>query len=162
MADRGIPLNYWNETVFWQAVRPGDPLDLDYDLERFEVHGGAELAVETKSADLSVGLAPWQGRMIVLTDRGSASSAESAAWLLREGFDALVVGRNTAGCMAFGNLAPYLLPRSGLKIGLPAAASGREAYEMSGLPVDVEHDVTSPIHTVAEQFDSLYRRDHVV
>jgi hypothetical protein len=58
----------------------------------------------------------WPGRLWVLVDGGVASSGETLTWLADQLPGAVVVGANTAGCTAYGNLVPQRpLPHSGLR-----------------------------------------------
>jgi hypothetical protein len=62
------------------------------------------------------GVQPWRGRMLVLTDRRTASAGEGVAWLLHLAFGARIAGSRSAGAVTFGDIVPYLLPRSGLYV----------------------------------------------
>jgi hypothetical protein len=136
----------WNRAV-WRNALYGENLP-----ERPD--GKLELVQETY--DLPPGDRPWNGRMLVLVDRASRSSGESSAWLLREGLGARILGEPTFGMIEYGNVVPYLLPRSGLAISL---ATKRNDYGFSiervGFPVDQPLDPATPVEDVARQFDSF-------
>ncbi|RKH42209.1 S41 family peptidase [Corallococcus llansteffanensis] len=57
---------------------------------------------------------PYTGRIVVLVDRGSASSGESAAYALHRATGAPMVGERTGGFLTYGNAPSFVLPRTGL------------------------------------------------
>jgi len=60
----------------------------------------------------------FEGKLILLTDSGVASSGEGTVGYCRSFKDKLVIGENTAGIVNFGNVQPYLLENSGIKLSL--------------------------------------------
>lgn len=94
--------------------------------------------------------------MLVLTDRGTASAAESTAWMFRQAFDTKIIGGRTGGLLTYGDLAPYLLPRSGLYLQVATHAFDWEGIEMVGLPVDLPLDPRTPLAQIATDFDRLH------
>lgn len=83
--------------------------------------------------------------MVVLIDNKTASSAETAALVLRKLFGATLVGQRSAGCVEWGNLAPYLMPASGLRIWLPTCHfDWGQPLEFGGLEPDVRAEVNTP------------------
>lgn len=61
----------------------------------------------------------YKGKIIILTDRGVASSGESVleqAYLFFNKNQVIQIGTNTAGCGSFGNVLSYHLSNSGLQI----------------------------------------------
>lgn len=95
--------------------------------------------------------------MLVITDPAVASAGESATVFLREALGARVVGEPTAGLMLFGNLAPYVLPRSGLVLRLGTTRFGYPPVEFTGIPVDAPlPDPLLPLDQVAKSFDQLW------
>ena len=79
--------------------------------------GTAGDVFEGSSAAFS-GKTPYHGRVFVLVDRSAGSSGESAPLLLRAALGATIVGERTAGYLEYGNLMPYLMPRTGVGWGL--------------------------------------------
>jgi hypothetical protein len=57
---------------------------------------------------------PYRGRIFVLVDRYSGSSGESAPLELQAALGAMIVGERTAGYLEYGNMRPYLMPRTGI------------------------------------------------
>lgn len=151
----GQLLGTWNLSVYWEAIRGLAALGEHLDRSKIDLGSSVSMIIREEPFRLPSGSDPWPGRMMVITDRGSASAAEGTAWLLRSGLDARLVGGNSAGAMAFGNMTPYLLPRSGLKIDLPSATSGFQV-EMTGLGVDLPLDVGTPLPVIADRFDELW------
>lgn len=77
--------------------------------------------------------------------------------LLRERHFGIATGA-TAGMIEYGNIVPYVLPTSGLHIGLTTKHNDYGvAIELVGLPVQAELDPSTPLSTVARAFDRLYR-----
>jgi hypothetical protein len=66
------------------------------------------------------------------------------------------LGDLVMGCTTFGNLVPYLLPRSGLVLRLPTMWFGYRDVEMVGLPVDREIDPRTPAASITNDFDRLW------
>jgi hypothetical protein len=115
------------------------------------------LTVEPDSLDMPAGASPWSGRLLVITDRHTASAGESSAWMLREGLGARLAGRPTKGTIRFANTAPYLLPRSGLVLILPARANDYpDEMELAGVPVDVDLNPVMPLADVATHFNRIW------
>jgi len=79
-----------------------------------------DLADETASAP-----SPYRGRVFVLADRTSGSSGESGPEMLRASIGATLVGERTAGYLEYGNIRPWVMPRTGIVWGL---ASKRNYY----------------------------------
>lgn len=150
------PLGAWNTAVWRESMRVGQALSRRLDRSRMRVDDSVELEEKRESPVIPAATEPWLGRMIALTDRGTASAAESTAWMLRSGFDARIVGGRSGGFMALGNITPYLLPRSGLLISLPTAWFGWRDVEMVGLPIDLAYDVRTPLADIARDFDRIY------
>lgn len=142
----GTLLAFWNRGV-WQRALHGTELP--------EPLAG-ELEVADETDDLPAGDRPWDGRMLVLVDRLTRSSGESSAWLLRQGLGARLLGEATFGMIEYGNVVPYVLPRTGLAISLPTKRNDYGfAVEGVGFPVDVPLDPATPVEDVARQFESF-------
>lgn len=132
------------------APAPDDVLQIRDDVEL----SGA--AVPGEPPPLA-GVRAWQGKMIVLVDAYTASSGETAAWMLQHDLGALLLGGRTAGMMENGDITPYLLPGSGLGIKLATAHNDfGMPVELVGLPVHAELDPSTPVSTVARTFDQLF------
>lgn len=106
---------------------------------------------------MNAGPDPWNGQMLVLTDHAVASAGESCIVILRKAMGARVVGSPSAGLMLFGNLVPYVLPRSRLVLLLGTTRFGYPPVEFSGIPVDSPlPDPSPPLDEVAKSFDQLW------
>ena len=108
------------------------------------------------AAEIAPRGAGWHGRMLVLVDGGTGSSGESSAWYLKHLLGATIAGAPTRGQIEFGNVAPYVLPASGLLVTL---ATKHNDYgipvEMCGFPVDRAIDPRLPDAEISRAFDSL-------
>ncbi|GAB3432270.1 S41 family peptidase [Flindersiella endophytica] len=152
----GRRLAAWNLMVEQIAIAGSDSIS---DLQRDATpvpRPDAELTLEADDETLGVGVSPWRGQMLVLTDRLTASAGESTAWMLREAFGAKLVGGPSGGFLTFGDITPYLLPRSGLALWLATHWFGWHDVEMVGLPVDVTINPGTPLLDIAVEFDRLY------
>jgi hypothetical protein len=151
----GRPL-IWNQLVQLEAVR-GSAAIPDY-LHRIcpEPRPGSALTIEAELWRVLAGPEPWHGRMLVLIDRETASAGEGVAWLLRLAFGARLAGGRSLGAVSFGDIAPYLLPRSGLQVWLATRWDGFPEVELVGLPLDVALDPRTPLAEVAAEFDRTY------
>ncbi|MFD2082769.1 Peptidase family S41 [Actinopolymorpha cephalotaxi] len=114
------------------------------------------LTLEADDEVLGVGASPWHGQMLVLTDRLTASAGESIAWMLREAFDAKIVGGPSGGLLTYGDITPYLLPRSRLVLWLATHWFDWRGVEMVGLPVDLTIDPRTPLADIITNFDDLH------
>lgn len=152
----GQILNRWNVSVVAEAGLAGEALAAEYDRATYRLNPSSRLEVVDDPFSIPAASTPWRGKMLVITDRGSESSAEGGAWMLRVGLGAYVIGGRSAGTVSFGNMAPYLLPRSGLMVNLPTASASRHDESMVGLPIDLAIDVQTPLPQVASNFEELY------
>jgi hypothetical protein len=104
------------------------------------VRGEPAHALDAEGAELK-GETPYAGRVIAIVDNGSASSGESAPDALRLSLGATIVGERTGGFAEFGNIRPYVMPRTGVGWNL---ASKRNYYTSPrdgvGIPIDVYLD----------------------
>lgn len=142
----GSPLGNWNQQS-WRRALHGTPAP-DFLADEIEL-------VE-QTHDLPEGDMPWGGRMLVLVDRWSRSSGESSAWLLREGLGARLLGEPTLGMIEYGNICPYVLPRSRLVVALPTKHNDYGfPVETVGFPVDEPLDPETPVEDVARRFDTF-------
>lgn len=154
-----VPANLWNVNVFADADADADDtgvLSSELDRARYHLSRSSQLHVVEELEIIPASPTPWAGRMLVLTDKGSASAAESAAWMLRTGLDAKIVGGRSAGAVGFGNITFYLFARSGLSLDLPTASSGWYDESMVGMPVDLNINVHQPLHDIAEHFNAIH------
>jgi hypothetical protein len=147
----GRPLSGWNAIVQILALRGEVPPA--YEQYRIEPRPDAQLTVTEDTGVLAAGERPWHGRMAVLTDRRTRSSGESSAWALRQMFGARLAGTPTGGCISYGNVVPYLLPRSGMRVSLPTKQNMFRGVEFVGIPVDVPLD---PRISLAEAVKALF------
>lgn len=152
----GRILNGWNGSVIAEAVLDGERLASEFDRSAYRFDRSGHLEVVEEPFSIPAAPTPWLGKMLVLIDRGSASAAESGAWMLRVGLGAYLIGGRSAGTVSFGNLAPYLLPRSGLMIDLPTASASRPEESMVGFPIDLAIDVQTPLREMAANFDDIH------
>jgi hypothetical protein len=84
---------------------------------------------------------PYEGSIFVLVDRHTASSGESVPQYLRPALGAHILGERTAGFLDFGNIVPFVLPRTGLWVQVPTTRFFNEgSAEMVGLEVDTYLD----------------------
>ncbi len=151
-----VPANLWNVTVLAATDHDTGTLSTELDRARYHLGSSSRLHVVEDPEIIPAAPTPWPGRMLVLTDKASASAAESAAWMLRTGLNAKIVGGRSAGAVGFGNLTPYLLPRSGLSLDLPTASSGWYDESMLGMPIDLDIDIHQPLHEIAAHFDTIH------
>ncbi len=157
------PLGLWNPAAMIQAR---DGLDAVPSWHRAHRHVPApddvlRLRKEADDGPLQAGARPWHGKMLVLVDGQTRSSGESAAWMLQHAMGGLLIGGRTAGMIEYGNIAPYLLPASGLHIGLTTKHNDFGVpVELVGLPVHAELDPSTPLGTVTRTFDRLYEVQH--
>jgi hypothetical protein len=86
---------------------------------------------------------PFAGKLVLLVDRRCASSCESLVTFARQVPGAVVVGENTAGTGAFGEVLDYRLPRTGLWM---RAGSKRFDHleEIAGVTPDFWIDAEDP------------------
>jgi hypothetical protein len=152
----GEPLLLWNAVAAWEAAQGADAVP-EWIRETLPTPGpDTTLTEEDDAVTLSAGDSPWHGRMLVLTDPGTGSSGESSAWALRQALGARLAGGRSVGCVRFGNITPYLLPRSGMLVRLGSKWNDHDDVELVGLPVDVLLPVDTPLAAVAADFDSYY------
>lgn len=104
---------------------------------------------------------PYRGRVFVLVDHGSASSGESGPEMLRIALGATIVGERTGGYAEFGNIRPYVMPRTGVVWQL---ASKRNYYpeprDGVGFPVDAylgEDLIGAPVEALVPILEKLPR-----
>ena len=152
----GEPLIIWNYGVTIDSVHGRQAVPREF-IDRWPSPGpDSALTVDTEQWRFARGNTPWHGRMLVLTDRRTASAGEGVAWLLRQAFDTRIVGGRSAGMVTFGDIVPYLLPRSGLQVTLASRHDDFGDVEMAGLPVDVPLDPRTPLAEIAADVDRLH------
>lgn len=122
------------------AWRPGRPVP-----SRHEFHGGLET---------SHGKHPYTGRVVVLVDRNTLSSGESAMTALRDALGATVVGERTGGFNQYTNAPSFVLPRTGLGWVVPTKRNYHGSQdEAVGHAVDLYLDTVA--RPVAELLPAL-------
>jgi Peptidase family S41 len=154
------PLGLWNSAALIEARDGPAAVPSWHRAHRHVPAPGDVLQVRKEGDDgpLQAGIRPWGGKMLVLLDGQTKSSGESAAWMLQHAVRGLLIGARTAGMIEYGNIVPYLLPASGLHIGLTTKHNDYGvAIELVGLPVQTELDPRTPLSTVARAFEHLYR-----
>ncbi|MBR6536979.1 MAG: hypothetical protein IKT67_07235 [Lachnospiraceae bacterium] len=67
--------------------------------------------------------------LFVLVDNNTASAGEAFARLLSLGNHVVLVGCNTKGCSAFGNVASYYLPNSGIELYFGSSLAFHDTFE---------------------------------
>ncbi|HVX42485.1 MAG TPA: S41 family peptidase [Mycobacteriales bacterium] len=150
-------LSTWNTAVLFESVHGRGTMSAIYDRTNYTIGPRSELRVDVEeNAVVPPGADTWNGKMLVVTDRLSASAAEGAAWTLRTAFGARIIGRPSAGMVAYGNITQYLLPRSGLSVNLATASAGWSELEMTGVSVDRPCDPRMALGDIAARFDSFY------
>lgn len=98
----------------------------------------------------------WAGKMVVVVDGGTGSSAEPAALLLRHHLGAVVAGSPSYGVIDYGNSTPYYLPMSGLEIRLAAQANDwGVGIDFIGIQPDIPVPAATPLHEIAADFHTL-------
>lgn len=152
----GKPLLNWNYVVEHESVAGPGSVPIRVLENKPSPNPDATLEIHDDVESLSASASPWRGQMLVLIDRGTASAAESTAWMLQQAFGAKLIGGRTGGFLTFGDLAPYLLPRSGLVVELATHWFGWRGVEMVGLPVDLELDPRTPLSDIACRFGAIY------
>ena len=101
---------------------------------------GREPELTQPDGTTGTGPSTWPGTMSVLVDRRTASGGEVDALLLREWFDAKIVGERSAGNIQGLGLVGYQLPATGLLIGVPmhrAVWDDPRIQETAGIPIDI-------------------------
>lgn len=153
---RGTPLGNWNYAA-WRVARDGaDDVPPRILAARHEPRPDDEIALVHTDWPLDAGDRPWDGRMLVLVDRRTRSSGESSAWFLHDGLGARLAGAPTTGMIEYGNITPYVLPRSGLVINLPTKHNDYGmSVESVGFPVDVPLDGGVGADEVAARFGAF-------
>lgn len=153
----GRPLILWNAVVNQEAIGGTDSVAEWIRAARPTPGPSTTLRLVEKIYPYDRGSQPWAGRMLVLVDPGTKSSGEGSALLLRDALGARVAGGRSGGCIQFGNVVPYLLPRSGLVIQVGSQyAPDHAQYEMDGISPDVPLDPRTPLDEVAARFDELW------
>jgi Peptidase family S41 len=153
------PLNVWNTVAILEASRGAAAVPSWHREHLRQPTPGDTLAIKVEHDDspLPTGERPWSGEMLVLTDCNTASAGEWSAWMLQHALSARLVGGRTAGVIEYGNIAPYLLPASGLHVMLPTKHNDLgQPVELVGLPVHAQLDPRTPLSEVARSFDDLY------
>lgn len=99
----------------------------------------------------------YTGKVVVLVDRWSASSAESGSIFLRDWLGATIVGERTGGAVEGANVITYPLPNTGIGLALPSRQShwkDQRVRESAGIPIDVALD--NPSASVQELLPQLH------
>ncbi len=152
---RGKPYGTWNAHA-WRSAREGEAVPPHLAASKHDPRADDRIELHYEDWPLDAGDRPWDGRMLVLVNRGTRSSGESSAWLLHDGLGARLLGGPTMGMIEFGNIVPYVLPDIGLVIDLPTK---RNDYgfpvESVGFPVDASIPDDVAAEEVASEFESF-------
>ncbi len=154
------PLGLWNPAALIEASEGLDALPAFHREHRHHPHSADLLEVrEDPGEQIPTGERPWHGQMLVAVDSQTFSSGETSAWALRYALGAHLIGGRTGGALEYGNIAPYLLPRSGMCIRL---ATKRNDWgipvELLGLPVDQPLDPATPLAEIASAISTTSSR----
>ena len=155
---REAPLGLWNSAALIEARDGLDAVPRWHRAHRHVPAPGDVLQVRREGDDgpLEAGVRPWDGKMLVLLDGQTKSSGESAAWMLQHALRGRLIGARTAGMIEYGNIVLYVLPASGLHIGLTTKHNDYGvAIELDGLPVQTETGSQNALTTVARAFEHL-------
>jgi hypothetical protein len=112
------PCNTWNAVV-WQQILLGRADDPSAESERVAIRAGWTKP-RPPVHKLDIGIVhdeaknPYLGRVVVLVDRFTRSSGESAAFALHQALRAPIVGERTGGLLEYGNTRTLVLPRTQL------------------------------------------------
>lgn len=93
--------------------------------------------VDTSSED--IGECNFAGKVIIITDRNSASTSEDTIQLAKRlfGKNCYLVGENSRGCFSYGNILPYQLPNKSLCLYVPSTIfmnyANSEYYNIEGI-----------------------------
>ncbi|MFC8734053.1 S41 family peptidase [Luteimicrobium sp. NPDC057192] len=151
------PVMAWDWLALETLRHPDDPPPASLLPHAHVPAPGDELRVELRTEHVPAGANPFRGRMLVLVDGGTGSSGESSTLMLRDRLGARVVGVPSMGLLESANVAPYVLPRSGLTLTFPTQwVETPEPMEFVGIRPDVELDATTPLADVADRFDELW------
>ncbi len=151
------PVMAWNWVALEALRHPDGPPPASLLPYVHEPAPSDALRVDEKTEHVPAGANPFRGRMLVLVDGGTGSSGESSALMLRDGLGARIVGVPSMGLLESANIAPYVLPRSGLTLTFPTQwVATPEPMEFVGIQPDVDLDVTTPLTEVADRFDELW------
>ena len=152
---RGKPLGSWNAFA-WRAACDPEAVPPHLVAGKHEPHPDDEIELCRTDWPLEAGDRAWQGRMLVLVNRGTRSSGESSAWMLHDGLGARLLGSPTRGMIEYGNIVPYVLPDSGLVISLPTKRNDYGfAVESVGFPVEGPLTENVAAADVAAEFESF-------
>ncbi|MFD0555553.1 peptidase S41-like protein [Stackebrandtia endophytica] len=155
----GQPLVLWNAVVLQEGVAGPESVSAEVRRRLPTLTATTTPSLVEESDPYPAGASPWRGRMLVVTDRDTASAAESSAYLLKTCLGARIIGGRSAGMLCYGDVAPYLLPHSGMMFRLPARYTpAAVATELVGMPVDAAVDPRTPVKRLAADFDALWRR----
>ncbi len=96
------------------ARSASDQAWLNLERHRAQANGQPSRHVQNTAGQYMSGSGGFTGRLIVLTDNRCASACETVLHLAKQMPGTLVLGENSGGFVAFGNLGAFRLPQSGL------------------------------------------------
>lgn len=146
------PVGCWNPAAWWSVAAGAEAVPPSLLAARHNPSPSDTLTLgRTEETGLEPGGSPWRGSMLVYVDAATCSSGESSAWLLKHGFGARLVGAPTQGKIEYGDIARYVLPRSGLVVSLPTKRNDFGLpVEHVGFPVDLEVAVDTPVEGLVD------------
>jgi Peptidase family S41 len=152
---RGKPLGSWNAFA-WRAALDREAVPPHLVSGKHDPRPDDRIELHHDDWPLEAGDHPWDGRMLVLVNRGTRSSGESSAWMLHDGLGARLLGRPTTGMIEYGNIVPYVLAESGLVVQLPTKHNDYGfPVESVGFPVDTSLADDVSALDVASEFESF-------
>jgi hypothetical protein len=141
------------------SLRRGDPGGYDsylkYGLKRFVIPSaqggrwGSGMESEARGARRT-------GLVMAISDRGVASSGESLLGALRLLPTTLQIGAPSAGCVNFGNVMTYALPKSGIVVRVPMSRMLMRAR--IGETVGYEPDIWAPADAALDRAEAFLAR----
>jgi hypothetical protein len=139
-----LPCGEWNDLVLRQidadtVDRPAAKDERDAAMQAALAKlRGASVQRFNPTLNTTTAAHPYPGRVFAIVDRDSGSSGESGPDMLRAAMGATIVGERSAGFLEYGNIRPWIMPRTGIGWWMP---SKRNYYpgprDAVGLPVDV-------------------------
>lgn len=109
------------------------------DIENFKTEPKKIIRKWIDTSSEYIGECNFAGKVIIITDRNSASSSEDTIQLAKRlfGKNCYLVGENSKGCFSYGNILPYQLPNKSLCLYVPSSIfmnyANSEYYNIEGI-----------------------------
>lgn len=109
------------------------------DIENFKTEPKKIIRKWIDTSSEYIGECNFAGKVIIITDRNSASSSEDTIQLAKRlfGKNCYLVGENSKGCFSYGNILPYQLPNKSLCLYVPSTIfmnyANSEYYNIEGI-----------------------------